>query len=760
MRHSSLSKKYFVALALAITLLFQPPSGFAASSDRADRSPRPDGAFPSVINHSDMMPPPASVDRDSKAGAIKNFNRLPLRFEINAGQTDPQVKYLSRGPGYILFLTPAEAVLKLRNTKSARSIPTNSQSTVRMKLVNARTSPKMEGLEALPSKSNYFLGNDPGKWRRDVTSYAKVRYKGVYPGIDMIYYGHQQQLEYDFVVAPHANPGAIRLRFDGIERIEMEPAGDLILHTADGEVRQHKPVVYQERTGGRQAIAGRYAIKSEREVGFELGEYDLNRPLIIDPILAYSTFLGGTGDDTATAVATDAAGNAYVTGLTNSMDFPTVNPLKPDPDIARSDCFVAKLNREGTALLYSTYFGGSDIENPRKIALDGQGNILLMGDTASKDFPTKNPIQPASGNAPDVTFINDIFVTKLNREGSELIFSTYLGGVEDEMARDLALDHEGNVYITGATFSNNFPTRNALQPALAGDSDAFVAKLNATGSALVYSTYLGGTVDEEGNALAADRNGNVYIVGSTSSEDFPTANPLQPALKGLSDAFITKLDPNGSSILYSTYFGGSDIERGKSMALDGFGNIFVVGDTLSSDLTLKNPVQDTFKGVQDTFIAKFNPSGSALRYSTYLGGGDYDEVWDMAVDREGKVYLVGHTYSRDFPTLDAIQPIPDNLNQRSPAPHAFLSVLNVDCSGLVYSTYLGGRDLDGAFGISLDAMGDVYVVGVTQSEDFPTTPGTFQRRFIGPVFDSFSLGDAFVVKIVNRRPSSEDDDDR
>ena len=503
---------------------------------------------------------PPTIAKANKPQVVENYGRLPLSFEANQGQTDSQVNFLSRGSGYTLFLTPTEAVLSFpsRDRKGAGASPSPSgpslpegRTVVRMKLVGANPTPQVEGLEELPGKSNYFLGNDPSQWRTNVPHYAKVQYKDVYPGVDLLYYGNQRQLEYDLVVAPGADPAAIELSFEGVEKLRIDAQGDLLLDTPGGEIRQHKPLIYQEVDGVRREIAGAYVLNGDRQVSFEVAAYDAGEPLIIDPVLIYSTYLGGSFSDRSFGIAVDASGNAYVTGDTSSSDFPTASPVQAS-NVGSGDAFVTKLNAAGNALVYSTYLGGSSRDNGNGIAVDVSGNAYVTGRTDSANFPTASPIQAARNGS------NDAFVTKLNAAGNALVYSTYLGGTGFEAGFGIAVDASGNAYVAGETGSSDFPTANAIQPAYGGGvRDAFVTKLNPAGSALIYSTYLGGSSTEPGHGIAVDASGNAYVTGFTASTDFPTASPVQPAFSGGNwDAFVTKLNAAGNALVYSSYLGG------------------------------------------------------------------------------------------------------------------------------------------------------------------------------------------------------------
>jgi hypothetical protein len=746
MKYSTNAIRLVSVLALALIGLLQLQSGLASVRLGQALAARTHSGRPFNRERSFSRMPPRNVDQKSKARGSEAYGNLPIRFEANDGQTDSKIKFLARGVGYGLFLTQTEAVLTLRR-ESARD-GADAQSTVRMRLIGADPASQMEGVDMLPGRSNYILGRDAKRWRRNVMSFAKVRYRSVYPGIDLIYYGNQRQLEYDFVVAPGADPNMIRLGFSGLDQINIAPQGDLVLKTASGEIRQRKPVAYQEVNGGRREIASRYTMKGSQEVGFELGEYDRSQPLVIDPVIAYSTYLGGSGSEIAGSIAVDAAGNTYVTGLTWSLDFPTSNPLQPAPggnsDIG--DVFVAKLNPEGSALVYSTYLGGIGFDFGLDIAVDGDGNAYVTGATQSIDFPTNNALQPELAGGRGI----DLFVTKLNADGSALVYSTYLGGTNGEFDVNLTIDNERNVYVAGDTFSSDFPTVNPLKATLSGLNDVFAAKIKADGSALVYSTYLGGRSFDFLSGVAVDGFGCIYLTGNTSSNDFPTANPLKATLAdGDTDAFLTKIGADGSSLVYSTYLGGADYDDPGNITVDAFGNAYVVGLTYSPDFPTVNPMQPVFSGQADAFVAKFNPNGSALLYSTYLGGANEDWGYDIALDSRNNIYISGYTLSDDFPTLDAAQPRPDtNPNDPNNIGDGFVSKLKADGSVLIYSTYLGGGAFEEGPVMAVDAQGAAYLFRHTNSDDYPTTPGAVQRESSAP---NQGRSECFITKIAGDR---------
>ncbi len=727
--------KNHLALALAIVLAVVIGMSPRLSSVRAaNEATNNDEANNGATNDGDL----------EKARAA--YGKLPLGFEANRGQSDGAVDFIARGAGYSLFLKPTEAVFVMVGQsgkqakkssghpaeKKAANSPARQSTVLRMKLIGANSKSSSEGAEEQAGKVSYFTGDDQSKWQTDVPTFGRVNYKDVYPGIDMTYYGNQRQLEYDFVVAPGADSRQIALAFGGAKKVEVEAAsGELIITTSDGgKVRQHKPVVYQEAAGGRKTIEGGYAKTGRKgEIGFRIGAYDRALPLIIDPTLVYSTYLGGSGDDRGSGIAVDAQGSAYITGSTVSTNFPTKNPFQPTYG-GSADAFVTKLNAAGDALLYSTYLGGSGYDRGSGIAVDAQGSAYITGSTVSTNFPTKNPFQPTNGGG-------GAFVTKLNAAGDALVYSTYLGGGDTDGGRGIAVDAQGSAYITGDTVSPNFPTKNPFQPTFGGggsewgpEADAFVTKLNAAGDGLVYSTYLGGSGDDLGYGIAVDAQGSAYITGSTTSTNFPTKNPLQGTLGGgFEDAFVTKLNAAGDALVYSTYLGGSGGDAGSGIAVDAQGNAYVTGSTGSTNFPTKNPLQ-TLSGSFDAFVTKLNAAGDALVYSTYLGGSGSDRGSDIAVDAQGNASITGGTGSTNFPTKNPLQ---------ATFGGAFVTKLNATGDALLYSTYLGGGGFDNGNGIAVDSQGNAYVTGYTASTNFPTK---------NPLQGTNGGGkDAFIAKI-------------
>ena len=726
---------------------------------QAEAPPPDDGRSPA---HPDA---PRLDGRPLPRGAAQALNGgRPLAFEANRGQADAQAKYLARGAGYAVFLTPGEAVISLRDGRSARAV-------VRVRPVGANADARLVADEELPGVVNY-AGRAAGATPISAPTYARVRYADLYPGIDLVYYGRPRHLEYDFLLAPGADPDRIALAFDGADRVEIDTGGDLILHTGAGALRQPRPVVYQEVDGARRPVAGDYDVDREGHVRIRLGAYDRSLPVVIDPVLAYSTYLGGTGsegDSGAASIAVDAAGNAYVTGTTESVDFPTAGGGDPTAK-GGLDIYVTKLSPTG-AVLYSTYLGGPCDDIVHAIAIDTAGNAYItggVGDALCNEATTQGAL-----------------VAKLDPTGT-VAYSTILGGglVELSMGRAIAVDAGGHVYVTGTTSSPEFPTTaGALRTEkcadeIAGFSDGFVVKLSDDGNGLTlaYGTFLCGTADDVPSGIAVDAAGHAYVAGTTGSHDFPTANPIQASIKssGITGVtgFIAKLTPDGSDLVYSTYFGGSERDVINGLALDGQGNVYVTGDTQSLDYpTTPGVLQEHAKTnllnqicgyatlCYMSFVTKIDASGSTVAYSTYLYGEMDHLASGIAVDAAGNAHIVGWTNSSYFPVKNAFQ-----WSNRG-REDAFVAKLSADGTRLLYSSYIGGSHVGADFSttgydegsaIALDAAGNAYVVGGTVSYDFPTTPGAFQPALAdsGTPCDYYETpcSDAFVAKITAGGP--------
>jgi hypothetical protein len=757
-----------------LELLLVATTRFAATSS----SPAKSGQVRTAQNaqRGTGLPTGNTAPGATQAHFVEAYGKLPLSFEANQGQTDARVNFLSRGPGYTLFLTSDETVLVLRKPSAVSnqlSVSGNSEleprnwksetryvsSVLRLKLIGTNPAAHASGLDELPGKSNYFLGNDPKKWRTNVPNYAKVKYENVYPGIDLVYYGKESggrnqesevrsqesvgsstrresgsQLEYDFVVSPGADPRAIRLAIDGAQKMEIDASGDLVLRSEAGPVRLHKPQVYQPTnsrdTGpnsqftihNSELLDGRYILLADNRIGFEVPNYDKSRPLIIDPVLSYSTYLGGSDSDHGFGIAVDVASNAYIVGITSSSDFPTKNAyqgyLRGAPDV-----FVAKIDpsQSGSAsLIYSTYLGGGGGDWGTSIAVDPVGNAYITGRTNSGDFPTTLGTFQGSPHG----YWQNAFVTKLGTSGSNLVYSTYLGGGSSQEGRGIAVDTFGNAYVTGATDSGDFPTTaGAYQSTQAGAAEAFLTKFNSTGTGLLYSTFLGGTGSENYDywtwyepsaALAVDSAGMAYVTGFTSSADFPTtAGVFQPSLGGGFDIFVAKLNPaasGASSLVYSTYLGGMDNEYGWGIAVDAAGSAWVAGNAGATG-----------------FVAKLDPNASTITCSASPAPGG--AIYAVALDSGGNAYAAGTV-------------IPGG----APAPDAFVAKLNSSCEK-IYTKTFGGSSEDKALGVAADAAGNVYVAGWTVSSDFPTTAGAYDTSCGTDGQCNGGYWDAFVVKI-------------
>ncbi|HEV2350699.1 MAG TPA: SBBP repeat-containing protein [Terriglobia bacterium] len=721
----------------------------------------------------------ASGTTGSNSAKVRaQYGQLPTRFEQNQGQVDSRVKFLARGQGYTLFLTSHDAVLTLkksgpvsglrpsppdsrnrrmrsqepevqnskletRNSPLVTSYSGDEESVLRMKLVGGNSSPQVLGQDELPGASNYFIGNNPKNWHTDVPAYAKVRYGEVYRGVDLVYYGRQGQLENDFVAKPGSDPGCIRLNIAGASKLAVDGDGDLVVNADGGKVRFKRPEAYQEVGGRRQVIEVGYELAGKREVKFNLGKYDHGRALVIDPVLIYSTYLGGSGGDVAYGIAVDTAGEAFVTGNTNSSDFPILG-AEQGGNGGAGDAFVAKLNTTGTALVYSTYLGGNSADTGAGIFVDASGDAFVTGTTSSPNFPTTaTAFQTIYGGN------GDAFVTELNSAGNKLVYSSYLGGGGADFGQAIAVDSSKNAYVTGQTLSINFPVVTPLQATNGGGSDAFVAKVNFTGTALIYSTYLGGTDADVAQAIQVDGAGNAYIAGYTFSTNFPTQSPLFGAnAGGGADAFVAKLNPAGSALVFSTYLGGSLDDRAFGIGLDSTGNIYVAGSTQSADFpTISGSFQTSLKGATNAFVTKLNPAGTSLTYSTYLGGSGTDQANGIAVDGTGNAYVAGFTESSDFPTQQAIQAVlgitGGSFCGSNPCSDSFVTQLNPAGTALTTSTFLGGGGSDFGKAIALDSSGGVYVAGSTQSANFPATAGAYLGNLAGVA------GNAFAAKIAS-----------
>jgi hypothetical protein len=756
-------------------------------------------------------------DRCLLAVSLGGYSQLPLAFEPNVGQAGAGVGFIAQGNSYTLLLNPSEAVLGLQTAPSAGN-PAGQRLGVGLKLVGSNPSAAPQASDLLPGISNYFIGDNPADWHTNVPNYGKISYQNVYSGVDLVYYGNQGSLEYDFVVNPGASPGLIRLAVQGAQSLSVDAQGDVLLHTVGGDVLEKAPTVYQMIDGVRQAVPGRFVLENQNQLGFAVGPYNAALALVIDPVLSYATFIGGSSSLTeqaenfVTQLQVDATGDMYISGRTGSTSFPIVGGLSQPDSLA----FVAKLNPQGTALLYSTYLGGAmggEAYADTLISVDPAGDLYAFGlaPTNYTTFPTAgSPYQrlpdrgsPAQGSP---------FVLKLNPAGNQLLFSTFFGGQASfDSLGGIAIDSAGDVYVAGSVAGslhgglNPLPTTpGAFQTQWqSGFEIGFVSELNNTGSALVYSTLLGawggsGTYTQigrnslqsidigwfptgwnaaggGGGGLAVDSSGDAIVAGWTSVSSFPTLNAFEPIRPAGDPMFVAKLNPTGTGLIYSTYFGG-DLPGGlapngiSGVATDNAGDAYVTGFTVSTDFsTAGSPFQATPAPnpdptvVNNSFVSKLDSNGKPI-YSTYLHGssvsgglGSGEEVFaaGIAVDAAGDAFVVGTTSAPDFPTANS-------LPARDGAPGAgtyegFVTEFDPSGSYLLFSTLLGGaKDItglssqNGVFALALDANSDLYVAGATTATDFPVTAGAYQTQYTAmyPHVNPTSPGrEGFVAKL-------------
>jgi uncharacterized protein (TIGR03437 family) len=718
-----------------------------------------------------------------------DYSRLPLAFEPLPGAT----QYIARGAGFSVAVRPDGASIRIGK---------GSGKTTNIRFAGAAAQASANPSDRLPGTVNYFSGSDPHRWRTNVPTYGKVDFAGVYPGVDVTYYGTGSQLEYDFRVQPGSDPSSIHLVFDGPGRPAISSEGDLVV----GDVRQHRPAAYQLSVTGRVPVDCRYVIRTRGEVSLALGAYDRRRPVVIDPLLSYSSFLGGSVNDGVTSVKLDAAGNIYMAGFTSSANFPVHSAVQSSYAGVNSplmqgqfgDAFVAKMSPTGKSLIYATYLGGAGDDFATGLAIDSTGNAYVTGNTQSSNFPTSaGTLQKAYKGiaASDINgFYNpgDGFVAKLDPSGSKLVYSTYLGGSLNDLALGIAVDTAGNAVVVGATNSTDFPTTaGSLYPQFRGNNnfgpfvagDGFISILNAAGTALNYSTFFGGSGSDGISSVAMDAQNNIYVTGLTLSSDFPvTTGAAQILFHGKpvtnngftstpGDAFVSKLSSKGT-LVYSTYLGGAKTDAAAAIAVDAAGAAYVTGATLSADFPATSGApQSSYKGSGavgtigdayggDAFVTKLSPDGTAFLYSTYLGGAGDEAGLGIAVDAAGNAFVTGFTLSSDFPkTSNAVQGSNAGFGGQGLAPNpsqgfdtervrntgdAFLTELS-SSGALVYSSFFGGSKDDAGLAIALDASGNPYIAGNTMSASLPGSSAGAQAAF-GGSGQQWPRGDGFLAK--------------
>ena len=727
-----------------------------------------------LTSRAQVQPTPTSPRRSSSHGGriYSNYGNAPLMFEANQGQIDSQVKFLSHGNGYSVFLTAGGMVLALRPSETtspadaslaqARDRRPSRVSPVRqlerasregksavlaIDLVGAATNPTIVGEEALSTKVNYFIGRDPSKWRRNVPTYSKIRYRNVYPGIDLIYYGNNHRVEYDFDLAPGADAANIQFSVKGADGLSVDSEGNLVLAKAASELRFQTPMLYQEIKGIRARVPGKYVLRDSTHIGFEVGTYDATKPLVIDPVLVYSTFLGGSSDDFSNGIAVDSTGHAYVVGLTTSPDFPLASIGSYTPTQFRM--FLTKFDPTGSSLLFADYFGGtSGGDGANGVALDSSGNAYVTGNATSSDFPVVNAYQSTLSGS------QDAFLVKFSANGSSISYSTYLGGSNSQLGYSVSVDPAGEAVVAGVTQSTDFPKANAYQSSVSTDQFGdwgvygFLTKFSVNGASLVYSTYLAGSTlntssctacfpDSEILGVATDASGNAYITGFTTTTDFPvTSGAFTTTFPGnsLSDVgFVSKFTSSGG-IAYSTYLGGLSSSFLNAIAVDATGSAYVTGYDVANDgfpIVTTSICDPSVSACNGALIAELDPTGSSLVYSTFLGTSNNMAGQSIQVDANGDAFIVGSDLQ-----FDLSNPIEGYAGNGD----VVVAEINSSATTLLMATFLGGQGWEAASGLALDTNGAVYVTGVTQSLDFPVTQSAFQTVLGGQT-------DAFIAKI-------------
>jgi hypothetical protein len=740
-----------------------------------------------LATYAQERPAPAPQIKSVKVGSITaGYGNVPLIFEANQGQTDSAVKFLSQGKGYTVFLTSGSMVLSLRPTeltppqeissspvsagpgtgrsavrqmeKAARAQKSDT-TTVAINLVGSSTKPQAGGEGLLPTKVNYFIGRDPKKWHTNIPTYARIRYRNVYPGIDLVYYGNHRSMEYDFDLAPGADPTQIQFNVKGTDALNLDSAGNLLLTKGASELRLQPPVLYQEINGARARVPGTYVLRDSTHVGFAVGSYDATKPLVIDPVLVYSTFLGGSGDDFSNGIAVDATGDAYVVGLTDSADFPSAIIGSYNPTLFRM--FLTKLDPTGSTLLFADYFGGtSGGDEAFSVALDSLGSPYVTGCATSSDFSVT-----AGAYQTTLAGSQDAFLAKFSPDGSSIIYSTYLGGSTlnniggstTQTGYSVSVDPAGEAVVAGVTMATNFPTAAAFQSSVSTDQFGdwgeygFVTKFSVTGDSLLYSTYLSGATinttasycpacfpDSEVLAVVTDSSGDAYVTGYTSTTDFPvTTGAITTSYPGdylSSVGFVSKFDNTGT-IVYSTYLGGLSSTLLDAIAVDSTGSAFVTGYDTAGDgfpIVTTSICDPSAAACNGAIIAKLNPAGSSLLYSTFLGTSNNMVGQAIQVDALGNAFIVGSDVQ-----FDLSNPIEGYAGGGG---DVVVAEINPGASAVLMATFLGGQGWEAASGLALDSVGAAYVTGETQSLDFPVTESGFQTTWGGQT-------DAFISKI-------------
>ena len=691
--------------------------------------------------------------------AQNGFNHIPSYFVENRGQVAGNVEFCLKILNGNVYFTPDEIVYQFFYQKNGQKNQEKrylakkkrkeiKQENFRIRFLNANVNVHIDGLEKQDTNISFFRGNDPQKWVKMAPAYEKIRYRDLYPGINLVIYEREGKIKNEFRVRPGADAKDIKLIYDGANSLRINRGGQLEISLAEAMLTEDAPYTYQVIAGQRYEVKAEYFIEKDNILRFALEEYSKEYELIIDPDLEYSTFLGGRDEDISWIIAVDASGNAYIAGETYGNDYPTTPGAFDTKFTGGGDIFVSKLDPTGSRLIYSTFIGGVDNKEGEEggdgIAVDDSGNAYITGWTSSADFPTTPGAYDRTFAGGFTEFGIDAFVTKLDSTGSNLLYSTFLGGKDDEWGNSLTVDDSGNAYVAGVAYSKDFPTTAGAYDRShnGGVGDAFVTKLNAIGSDLTYSTFIGGSEWEEGGSIVLDSAGNAYVDGYTESSDFPTTvGALSTRFNGGdSDGYVSKLNPDGSALVFSTYLGGRgedgcDDDGGDGIALDSQGNVFVTGYTKSRNFPVTPGAFDTdYDGREDAFVAQLSPTGASIVFSTFLGGRGKDKGNGIALDSSNNVYVIGDTTSGSFPTT------PDAFDTSyNGSQDVFFTILNPTGTRSVYSTYLGGSKADECDGLAVDVSGNAYVTGWTRSRNFPTTNGAYNTTHNG-------FYDAFITK--------------
>ncbi|MEE8583479.1 MAG: SBBP repeat-containing protein [Acidobacteriota bacterium] len=641
----------------------------------------------------------------------KAYLQSPMIFEPSRGRWQDSARFVARGHRYGAALTPQSLLLTFAPAPTEEDKPATR---LAVRFAGSNSQVKMSGEEKLAARIHSFTGNDPSGWRKNLSAFASVRYSGLYPGIDLRVQGRQRLLQFDFMVAPWADAANIELAFEPASGLSLDKNGDLLIQLDGGTIRQHRPYTYQLADGRQQPVQSRYRILENGHVGFEVADYDRSRRLVIDPVVSYSSYLGGSAVDSARDLVLDGSGGLYITGATLSSDFLVQNPAQQS-NAGRDDAFVTKLDASTFEVIYSTYLGGSREDRGQRIAVDGSGRVYVAGQTFSFNFPLVNSLQPFRRGS------NDVFLSQLDAQGGELLFSTYFGGGGDDFPTILRFDGQSRLCLAGHTNSIDFPLVEPIQAMNRGNGDIFFSQFNASHT-LIFSTYLGGSSRDRVYAMFVDPDGSFALTGETASADFPLAEPFQDELRGHRDAFVTRIDPGDKTILLSSYLGGSGLETGRGVAIDSFDHLLLIFDTTSDDLPVINAFQAENAGGSDLFIIRLSPAGNVPIFASYLGGSSDDFLIQAIVDSTNRIHLAGNTRSTDFPTLDPSQ------GANAGGLDGFLTLAGQE---LLFSTYLGGSGDDQIAALALDSRQRLLTVGETSSSDFPLTPNALRDALSG-----------------------------